>query len=28
VKIRFATKVIMFQETLECHNAINLSYGR
>jgi hypothetical protein len=28
VKIRFATKVIMFQETLEYHNAINLSYGR
>ncbi len=28
VKTRFASKVIMFQETLKYHNAINLCYGR
>jgi hypothetical protein len=28
MKIRFVTKVIMFQETLEYHNAINISHRR
>jgi hypothetical protein len=28
VKIRFASKVILFQETLEYYNAINLCYER
>ncbi len=28
VKTKFANKVILFQETLEYQNAINLCYGR
>ncbi len=28
VNTRFARKIILFQETLEYHDAINLCYGR